>query len=140
MAYTIAKVDIWVGSIVDRPGAVAEKLAPLAEAGAKLEFLLARRDKAKKGLIFVAPIKGAKQAAAVKKAGLKKGAGVAGVRIEGPDKAGLGAVMSAALGKAGVNMRGISAMALGRKSVFYLAFDKAQDAAKAKRVLAKALK
>ena len=140
MAYTIAKVDIWVGSIVDRPGAVAEKLAPLAEAGAKLEFLLARRDKARKGLMFVAPIKGAKQAAAAKKAGLKKGAGISALRIEGPDKAGLGADMSAALGEAGVNMRGISAMALGRKSVFYLAFDKAQDAAKAKRVLAKALK
>ena len=140
MAYTIAKVDVWVGSMVDRPGAVAKKLVPLTEAGAKLEFLLARRDKAKKGLIFVAPLKGAKQSAAAKKAGLKKGGGVAALRIEGPDKAGLGACISAALGEAGVNMRGISAMALGRKSLFYLAFDKPQDAAKAKQVLAKALK
>jgi len=140
MAYTITKVDVWVGSIVDRPGGVADKLAPLAEAGARLEFLLARREKARKGLLFVAPIKGAKQAAAAKKAGLKKGAGVSALRIAGPDKAGLGACIGRALGDAGLNMRGISAMAVGRKSVFYVAFDKAQDAAKARRVLAKALK
>jgi len=62
------------------------------------------------------------------------------VRVEGPDRAGLGAKMTEALAGAGINLRGISAAALGRRAVSYFAFDSTADADNAMRVLKKTLK
>ncbi len=62
------------------------------------------------------------------------------MRVEGPDRAGLGLKMTRALVDAGINLRGLSAAALGRRAVTYLAFDSATDADTASRVLKKALK
>ncbi|MCX5759192.1 MAG: amino acid-binding protein [Candidatus Hydrogenedentes bacterium] len=139
MAYSIAKAQVMVGGIEDRPGGLAEKLALLAEAGANLEFVLARRDVPGKGLLFVAPVEGAKQSKAAKQAGLLKSDSLQALRIEGPDKAGLGAKMTKALAEAGINLRGLSAMAINRRTVFYAAFDNKSDVAKGQRILAKAL-
>ena len=138
MAYTIDKIDIWVGSIQDKPGGVAAKLEPIAAAGAALEFALARRDKRGKGLVFVAPLKGPAIKAA-KNAGLAKSDDIQALRIKGPDKAGLGALIAKTLGDAEVNMRGLSAAAVGRECICYLAFDNKEDAAKARRLLTRAL-
>lgn len=44
------------------------------------------------------------------------------------------------LADAGINLRGVSAAALGRKSVAYFAFDSVNDAANAIKLLKKALK
>lgn len=140
MPYTVSRVDVWAGSIVDKPGGVAKVLDGLAAAGANLEFVIARRDKPKKGVVFVAPLKGAAQARAAKKLRLAKADSLQSVRVEGPDKAGLGAQITCALAEAGVNLRGISAAALGRRSVVYFAFDSKKDATAAVRVLKKALK
>ena len=43
MVLKVSKVDVWVGGLRDRPGALAKKLRALADAGAELEFLIARR-------------------------------------------------------------------------------------------------
>ena len=48
--------------------------------------------------------------------------------------------MMDALAAAGINVRGISAAALGRRAVSYLAFDSAADWDAAVRILKKALK
>jgi hypothetical protein len=48
--------------------------------------------------------------------------------------------MTNALAEAGINLRGLSAAALGRRGVSYFAFDSAADADAAIRVLKKALK
>ncbi len=42
MALDVARVNIWVAGIEDRPGSLAEKLALLSEAGAQLEFVMVR--------------------------------------------------------------------------------------------------
>jgi hypothetical protein len=139
MAVEAKRVDIWVGSLEDRPGGLAEKLCPLADAGAQLEYVMARRapDKPGMGVVFVAPVKGAKQTAAAKKAGLHKAKSLAAVKAEGRDKPGLGSAMTCALAEAGVNLRGMSASVIGNKFVLWLALDGATDAAKAVRVLRK---
>jgi predicted amino acid-binding ACT domain protein len=59
------------------------------------------------------------------------------VRIEGADKPGLGSKMARALASAGISFRGISAVAVGRKFVSYLACDSAEDAARAIAALKK---
>lgn len=139
MALSVARVDVWAGSIEDKPGGLAAKLAPLADAGVSLSFVLARREpgKAGVGVVFVAPIKGAKQAAAAKKAGFSKSKSLQAVCVEGPDKRGLGARITAALGAAGINMRGLSAVVIGRKFALYLALDSSKDAAAAARIIRK---
>lgn len=142
MAYTIKKVDVWAGEIEDRPGGLAGKLSALSDAGANFEFLIARRaaDKPGTGVVFLTPIKGAKQKSAAQAAGLATTDSLHSVRVEGADRAGLGKKMSQALADSGINLRGISAAALGRRAVTYLAFDSATDADTAIRVLKKTLK
>jgi hypothetical protein len=142
MPYSIRKVDVWAAEINDRPGGLAEKLEALAKAGASLEFVIGRRqpDKPGTGVVFLTPVKGAKQTRAASEAGLSTTASLQSVRVEGPDRPGLGTQMTRALADAGINLRGISAAALGRKSVTYFAFDSADDAANAIKLLKKALR
>jgi hypothetical protein len=142
MAYTITKVDVWAGEIADRPGGLHDKLEALSKAGANLEFLVSRRapDKPGTGVVFVTPIKGSKQKGAAQNAGLATTDTLHSVRVEGPDRAGLGTTMAGALAEAGINLRGVSAAAIGRRTVTYFAFDSASDADTAIRVLKKTLK
>jgi hypothetical protein len=142
MAYTIKKVDVWAGEIPDRPGGLADKLAGLGDAGANLEFIVSRRapDKPGTGVVFLTSIKGAKQKKAAQEGGLATTDSLHSVRVEGPDRPGLGTKMTRALADAGINLRGVSAAALGRRAVTYFAFDSAADADTAMRTLKKTLK
>ena len=137
MALQVSRVDVWVASIKDRPGGLAEKLSAVSAAGANLEFVIARRaaDKPGTGVVFVTPIKGAAQARAARKVGFAKTKSLHSVRAEGPDKAGMGAKITEALAAKGINLRGLSAAAIGRKFVAHLALDTSADATKAARVL-----
>jgi hypothetical protein len=137
MALTVSRVDVWAVGIEDKPGALAGKLAALAEAGAQLEFVIARRksDAPGTGVVFLAPLAGAAQVRAAKKAGFQKTKSLHSVRVEGPDKPGVGARLTQALAQAGVNLRGLSAAAIGKRFVMYLALDDAATAAQAVRVL-----
>jgi hypothetical protein len=121
----------------DRPGALAEKLETLSEAGANLEFVIARRthDRKKGGVVFVTPLKGAKQLRAAREAGFEKADSMHSLRVEAPDKPGVGAQITAALAELDINLRGVSAAAVGRRSVCYLAFDSAKDTERAARKL-----
>jgi hypothetical protein len=141
MPYEITKVDVWAATIKDQPGGLAAKLEALADAGASLEFVIARRapESPGKGVVFVAPIRGAAQQGAARKAKFRKAKSLCSLRVSGSDKAGLGARITQAIADAGINMRGLSAAALGRKCVVYFAFDSAADASKAARVLRKTL-
>ncbi len=142
MAYSIRKVEVWAGEIADRPGGLAATLSAMSNAGANLEFLVSRRasDKPGTGVVFLTPIRGSKQKGAAQQAGLSTTGTLNSVRVEGPDRAGLGAKMANALADAGINLRGVSAAALGRRAVTYFAFDSAADADTAIRTLRKALK
>ena len=143
MAYTIKKVDVWAGEIADRPGGLGATVEALSKAGANLEFLVSRRrapDRPGTGVVFLTPVKGTKQKNAAQSAGLSTTDSLHSVRVEGPDKPGLGTKLTRALTDAGINLRGVSAAALGRRMVTYLAFDNATDADNAMRALKKALK
>jgi len=133
MALKVSKMDVWVSSLADKPGALARKLAALADARANLQFVLARRTGKKgKGVVFVAPV----SAAAARKAKLRKSRSIAALRVEGSDRAGAGACVTAALAEAGINLRGLSGAVIGKRFVLHIALDKAKDAAAA-RILRK---
>lgn len=137
MKADINRIDVWAAGIKDRPGALAEKLEALAKAGTNLEFLIARRapEKPGKGVVFVTPIKGSKQIKAAEVAGFKKTTSLFAVRVAAADKLGLGAALTQKIAGAGINVRGLSAVAVGKLAVFYLAFDSVADAAKAVRCI-----
>jgi hypothetical protein len=139
MKLDVTRVDIWAAGITDRPGGVAAKLEALAVAGANLEFLVARRcaDKPGTGVLFVTPVKSPRQTKAAKGAGFRISKSLQGLRIAAADQPGLGVRLTRTLADAGVNLRGASAAAIGRRAVFYLAFDSAADTARAMRCLKK---
>lgn len=139
MAVKISKVDVWAGEVADRPGGLAERLEPLNQAKADLEFVIARRSAEHTGstVVFLAPLKGAKQARIAGDLGFAKANNLWPLRVECPDRPGLGARMARALGEAGINMRGLSAAALNKKCVVYFAFDSEDDAKRAVPVLKK---
>ena len=134
---TMQRVDTWAASIKDKPGGLAAKLYALASAGVNLEFIIARRapQKPGTGVVFVTPIKGSKQTKAAAKAGFRKRTDLHAVRIEGADKPGLGACITQSLADAGLNLRGMSAAAIGKKFVCHLAVDREADAAKLARIV-----
>jgi hypothetical protein len=115
----IEKIDIWTVEIEDKPGATTRPFNALAEAGADLQFVLARRqpDKPGKGILFVSPIKGAKQEAAARREGFAQRADVVGVRVEG------------------VNLRALIANVNGKQFVAVIAFHHQADADKGYKII-----
>lgn len=137
MALKVERIDTWAAPIEDQPGGLADKLDTLARAGVNLEFLIARRapEKPGRGVVFVTPIRGAAGSRAARQAGFAKTERLHTVRIEGPDKRGACARIAQALAAKGLNLRGLSAAAMGQKFVCHIALDTTADAAKAMRVL-----
>src|SRR5688572_31297292 len=118
MALKATKAEVWAATIEDRAGGAADKLEALAQGGASLEMLLARRtEQPGQGVMFVTPIKGKKAVEAARSAGMGQPQSIHSVRIEGGDKPGLGAKIARTLGNAGINFRGMSAIAIGAKVV-----------------------
>ncbi len=136
MALKITKVDVWAGNIQDTPGGLASVLDPLAAAGANLDCVIARRqaEKPGTGVVFVCPVKG-KALKAAQGAGLSQAAHIATLRIDGPNKGGVGKKIMQAIGDAGVNVRGVSAVVIGSKFAAYIGFDSATDASKAAKAI-----
>jgi hypothetical protein len=131
------RVDAWAAAIEDKAGSLAAKLKALSAAGVNLEFVIARRapDKPGTGVVFATPIKGAKQSRAAGAAGFNKTMSLHTVRIEGVNKRGQGARLAQALAEAGLNLRGLSAAAIGNKFICHVALDTEADANQAVRTL-----
>ncbi|HTL59402.1 MAG TPA: hypothetical protein VL361_27270 [Candidatus Limnocylindrales bacterium] len=137
MTLEIQKVDTWAAPLEDTPGSLAGKLSALAKGGVNLKFVIARRapDKPGTGVVFVTPIQGAAGHRAAQAAGFEKTDSLHTVQVEGPDKPGQGARVIQTLADGGLNLRGVSAAAIGKKFICYIALDNQEEAAKAVRLL-----
>jgi hypothetical protein len=138
MRMQISKVQVWSAEIPDRPGAAAGKLERLARAGIDLAFIFMRphpRDP-EMGIIFVAPIEGPEQSQVAREVGLAPASDVAMLAVSGDNQVGIGYELMSQLAVAGINLRGLSISSLENRYVAYLAFDNADTAALALRVLA----
>ena len=137
MGLLVERVDVWVASIPDEPGGLANKLAVLADAGADLEFVIARRspDKPGTGVVFVTPLRGDAEVAAATEVGFTASQSLHSLRIEGDNKPGVLAEVTQELAKAKINLRGLSAAVIGTRFIVNLALDTAEDAAKATKIL-----
>src|SRR3954471_24592850 len=117
MAIRVTKEEVWAGDLPDRSGGLAAVLEALGGAGASIDCVIARRrpDRPGSGVVFVTPVKGNKVQQAARAAGLGPAADLATVRVEGPDRPGLGGRLTRAVADAGVSMRGLTAAVLGGK-------------------------
>ena len=138
MRLQISKVQVWSAEIPDRPGAAAGKLERLARSGIDLAFIFTRphqRDP-ESVILFVAPIEGPEQSQVAREVGLAPASDVAMLAVTGDNRTGIGYELMSQLAVAGINLRGLSISALGDRFAAYLAFDNADTAALALRLLA----
>lgn len=139
MGYAFAKVDVWVGDILNRPGSLARVLEARDAAGADLEFLVARQVSRNTSRVFLSPLRTAAQRRAAADVGLVRAENMHSMRIEGPNKPGLAARISRALADAGLNIRGVSAARQNAKVALYFGFSSADDLKTAVRVAKRAV-
>src|ERR1700737_2818583 len=90
MGFKLDRVHIWSGDIADQAGGMVAKLAPLAQAGANLEYILTRRTGSKPGagVLYVAPVTGPAQVRAARSVGLSESHDTVVLRVEGDNQAG----------------------------------------------------
>ncbi len=137
MGLVVDRANVWAAGVRDEPGGLAAMLASLEEAGADLDFILARRapDKPGTGVVFLTPLRGDRQIAAAAFLGFNVMNRVQSVRVEGENKPGIAADLTNKLAAAGINLRGLSGAVTGSRFILYIGFDSAEDAAKAVDVL-----
>lgn len=140
MTLLVEHVDVWAATIQDKPGAVAAALDELREAGADLQFIIARRapDSPGKGVLFVTPLQGDNEVAVAAQLGFNVTRSVNTVRVMGPDRRGIAAELTKKIADAAINLRGFSASVIGPQFVAYIAVDSREDANKVIEVLGKA--
>ena len=129
--------EVWVASLEDKPRVLGNKLASLAEAGADLGFVIARRspEKPGTGVVFVTPLLGDKEIDAAAEEGFSVSSHLHCLRVEGRNEPGIAAKVTQKVGQTGLNLRGFSGAVIGTQFVLHLGFDTAEAAQKAITVL-----
>lgn len=137
MDLLVERVDVWSATIPDKPGGLAGLLAVLREAGADLQFIIARRDAEKPGtgVVFVTPLQGDREINAAATVGFNITYTLHSVRVMGADRPGIAAELTQKLAEAGINLRGFSAAVIGTQFVAFVGVDSLDDANKAQEVL-----
>ena len=141
MELSVERVDVWAATIEDKPGGLAQVLSALRDAGADLQFVVARRAPeaaSGKGVVFVAPLQGEQEIRAATQAGFSVTPSLHSVRVMGRDHMGIIAQLAQMLADGGINLRGVSSAVLGTQFIAYLAVDSLDDAEKAMDILQRA--
>ncbi len=137
MNMIVERVDVWAAAIKDEPGGLANTLAGLRDAGADLDFIIARRapDQPGRGVVFVTPLRGDREIRAAAILGFNVTSSLQSVRVEGENKPGIAAKLTEKLAAAGINLRGFSGAVIGARFILYIGLDSAEDAEKAAAIL-----
>ena len=137
MALKVSRVEVWGGDIQDQVGGLADVLEAIGASGGSLQCVIGRRRTGQAGVgeVFITPVTGSRSESGASGAGLKRLAHLPTLRVEGADSPGLGGRMMRAIANQGVNVRGVSAAALGGDFVVYLGFDSDGDAERAATAL-----
>ncbi|MGM3277838.1 ACT domain-containing protein [Ralstonia sp. 24A2] len=137
MDLIVEQVEVWAASIPDKPGGLATVLTTLRDAGADLQWIIARRspDRLGEGVVFVTPLQGDHEMQAAAVAGFNVSQKQHCVRVTGRNQPGIAAALTEDLAEAGINLRGFSAAAIGSQFVAYIAVDSQEAVDRAIAVL-----
>ena len=139
MAVTVRKITLWRREAGDRPGLMAETLAPLAAAGVSLKVAMGYHQPGggNQAALEVASVTGKKATAAAQAAGLTASS-IPTLLVEGDDRPGLGHDLSRAIADARINMNFLVAQVVGRKYSAIFGFGSEEDAKTASGLIRKA--
>ena len=140
MDLQVNRVDVWTASFADKPGGLSGILQGVYEAGADLDFVVARRapDKPGTGAVFLTPIRGDREIEAASTLGFNLTSSVESVRVEGDNEPGAAVHIAELIANADINIRSFSAAVIGPRYIAYIGFDNSNDANRAARVLQQA--
>jgi hypothetical protein len=139
MPLTVKKITLWRREMEEKPGALAEALAPLSEGGADLKIVMGYRypGPSTKAAVEVYPVATRKLAEAARRAGLTPSS-IPALLVEGDNRAGLGHAFSTAIADAGISMNFLMASVVGRRYSAVIGFDDDADAGRAAAIIKKA--
>ncbi len=137
MELMVERVEVWAASMKDKPGSLSLILSGLRDAGADLDFIIARRspEKPGTGVVFVTPLRGDREVAAATELGFAVTKNLQSVRVEGENRPGAAAEITGKLAEEKINLRGFSGAVVGAKFVLYIGLDSTADADKAVSIL-----
>jgi hypothetical protein len=138
MAISVKTISLWRGELQDRPGALADSLMPLVDAGVSIKVLMAYRypgDPAR-AAVEIFPIAGKRATAAAQRGSLRPAA-ISALLVEGDDAPGLGHRLSRAVADAGINLDFVMAQVVGKKYSAIFGCANAADASRAASVIKK---
>ncbi|HKJ20096.1 MAG TPA: hypothetical protein VJ993_05480 [Woeseiaceae bacterium] len=140
MDMLVDRVDVWTASIADKPGGLSRTLKGVYEAGADLDFVIARRapDEPGMGAVFITPIRGDREIEAASTLGFNLTSSVDSVRVEGDNVPGAAVNIAETIANADINIRSFSAAVIGPRYIAYVGFDSSSDADRAAKVLQEA--
>jgi hypothetical protein len=140
MAIAVKKIVLWRKEVDNRPGILANALAPLASAGTDIHVVLAYRfpGHQTKAAIELYPVVGKKSASAAKEAGFGPST-IPALLVEGDNRAGVGYATAQAIADAGISMDFLVAQVIGRKYSAVFGFESGADAAKCAAIIRKAV-
>lgn len=138
MALTVKKITLWRCEVDNRPGALANTLAPLAEAGADVQVLMGYRfpGDESRAAIELFPIASKKMTAAAKAAGLTP-SDIPTLLVDGDNRPGLGAATAKAIAEAGINLGFLVVQVVGRRYSAIYGFEREADSRKAAIIIKK---
>ncbi|MCW5980219.1 MAG: hypothetical protein KIT09_19200 [Bryobacteraceae bacterium] len=139
MPVTVKKIALWRAEVENKPGALAQTLAPLAAFGADLQVVMGYRipGEGDKAILELFPVTGKKAAGIAKSAGLEV-AGIPTLLVQGDNEPGLAHAIAKAAGDAGVNINFMVAQVAGSAYSAVIGLDSDDDAKKMAAIVKKA--
>jgi hypothetical protein len=142
MSFEVSPVEVWVGELEDRAGALASTLAQIMMcAGANLEFVVVRPspDHPGRSILYLAPLTTPEQCRIAQQVGLHRAENIHALRLVGEDRPGLFAGISGTLAQADINIVGVTAAAAAGTAITYLRFENRRLAEAAANLLSPVL-
>src|SRR5688500_14293928 len=129
MAITVSRITLWRRELANEAGSLAAVLEPLVKAGADLQVAMGYRfpGNESRAALELAPVKGRKQEAAARAAGLTP-SDIPTLLVVGDNRAGVGHTISQELAQAGISMAFLVAQVVGRRYTMVVGFDNEADA------------
>ncbi len=139
MPVNVRKITLWRAEVSNKPGMLAETLAPLAEAEVDLQVVMGYREpgKATKAAIEVAPITRKAATTAAEVAGMKA-MPMPTLMVEGNNQQGLGHAIARAISEANINLAFFMAQVVGKRYSAIVGLDNNDDARKVSALIRRA--